>query len=282
MILNKNLLKLAAVVCFALSSLPSYGAVPYLDLIKDKEMTGTDRIAESQAYARTGSAVAKAADQDAKSEEQKKATEKIRSDLKTAAIKETKGFVKLINEKGTKSALDTISQYIQQKGFASQKGTVNGISYISYSFKPNKSPKAPDFVYQYSIDPGKNLCQVVTAIPALKIQEGAAAPYTEPPAAKLTVTERVGNYLGIALKDKQDKINGRKGFKILKADPKGLAGKAGVKQGDMLVKIDAFNIMNDHTVERISAYIDGRIQKKALLKVVIIRNGAKKNLEIQL
>lgn len=279
--MNKNLLKFAVVVYFALSSLPSYGAVPCLDLIKDKERTGADHIAESPAFGRTGSAVAKAAAQDTKSEEQKKAMEKLRSDLKTAAIKEATGFVRLINEKGTKSAFDTVDKFIRQKGYTPQKGTVNGISYISYSFKPNTSSKAPDFVYQYSVNPGKNLCQVVAAIPALKLQEAAAATYTEP-SAKLTVTETVGNYLGIALKDKQDKVNGRKGFKFLKTDPKGLAGKAGIKQGDLLIKIDAFNIMDDHTVERISAYIDGRIQKKALLKVVIIRNGARKNFEIQL
>lgn len=279
--MKNNLCKFALAVCFVMSALPSFGALSGLDPIRDKEITGADNIAESSSFARTGSVIAKASEQDPKSEEQKKAIEKLRSDLKSAAIREVSGFAKLINEKGTKSAIETIDKNIQQKGITPQKGTVNGVSYISYSFKPGNSSNSPNIVYQYSVHPGKNICQVIAAIPALKLQEAAGANYKEP-GQKMTVAEKVGNYLGLAFSDKQEKVNGRNGFKVLNSDPKGLAGKAGIKNGDLIIKIDAFDITNDHTVDRISAYIDGRIQKKTLLKIVVMRNGAKKNFEIQL
>lgn len=263
-----------------MSALPSFGALTDLDPIADKEKTGAGRISQSASFATSGTVIAKSSDQDAKADEQRKIIEKLRNDLKAVSVREATGFVKLINEQGTEAAIVTIEKFIQQKGYTPKKGTVNGISYISYAFKPNTSPNAPDFVYQYSVNPAQNQCQVVAAIPALKIQEAAAANYIDP-VPKLTLTESVSKYLGLTLKDKQDKANGHNGFKVLNIDTKGLAGKAGIKAGDLIIKIDSFEITKDHNVDRISAFIDGRIKKKALMKIVLLRNGARKSVEIQ-
>jgi len=279
--LKNNIFKLAVVIFVVLFAIPSYASLIDTDPIVTEARFGSTYKAERAAFGIAGAPAEKSSDQDAKADEQKKIIEKLRNDLKVAAVKEASGFVRLVNEQGTEAAIETIDKFIQQKGYTSKKGTVNGISYISYSFKPNTSPNAPDFVYQYSVHPDKNLCQVIAAIPSLKIQEAAAANYTKP-TAKLTLTESVSNYLGLSLKDKQEKVNGHNGFKVLNSNPKGLAGKAGIKAGDLIIKIDAFEIMNDHTVDRIFAYIDGRREKKALMKIVLLRNGVRKSIEIQL
>ena len=278
--MKNNIFKLAAVIFVVLFAVPSYASLTGTDPIVTEARPGSTYKAERPAFGIAGVTADRLSAKDTKEDEQKKIIEKIRNDLKGAALKETTGFVRLINEQGTEAAIETIDKFIQQKGYTPKKGTVNGISYISYSFKPNTSPNAPDFVYQYSVHPDKNLCQVVAAIPALKIQEAAAANYTKPE-AKLTLTESVSKYLGLTLMDKQEKASGHNGFKVLNIDTKGLAAKAGMKAGDLIIKIDAFEITKDHNVDRISAYIDGRIQKKALLKIVMLRNGARKTVEIQ-
>lgn len=279
--MKNNLFKFAVILYFVLFAIPSYGSVAGTDPIVTGTRSGSTYRTERAAFGIAGITADKLSAKNVKEDEQRKIIEKLRNDLKGAAVKEATGFVKLINEQGTEAAIVTIEKFIQQKGYTPKKGTVNGVSYISYVFKPNTSPNAPDFVYQYSVHPDKNLCQVVAAIPALKIQEAAAANYTKQE-AKLTLTESVSKYLGLTLKDKQDKANGHNGFKVLNLDTKGLAAKAGMKAGDLIIKIDAFEIMKDHNVDRISAYIDGRIQKKALMKFVILRNGARKSVEIQL
>lgn len=279
-ILKNNLFKFAVIFYVVLFAIPSYGSVADPDPIGTGTRSGSTYRAERATYGIAGITADKLSDQDVKADEQKKIIEKLRNDLRVAAVKEATGFVKLINEQGAEAAIVTIEKFIQQKGYTSKKGTVNGISYISYAFKPNTSPNAPDFVYQYSVHPAQNQCQVVAAIPALKIQEAAAANYIKP-MPKLTLTESVSKYLGLTLKDKQDKANGHNGFKVLNLDPKGFAGKAGIKAGDLIIKIDAFDITKDHNVDRISAYIDGRIQKKALMKIVLLRNSARKSVEIQ-
>ena len=278
--MKNNLFKFAVIFYVVLLAIPSYGSVVDTDPIVTGTRPGSTYRAERATYVIAGVPVSKLSDQDAKADEQRKIIEKLRNDLKAVSVREATGFVKLINEQGTEAAILTIEKFIQQKGYTPKKGTVNGISYISYAFKPNTSPNAPDFVYQYSVHPDKNQCQVVAAIPALKIQEAAAANYVKP-MPKLTLTESVSKYLGLTLKDKQEKANGHNGFKVLNLDSKGIAGKAGMKAGDLIIKIDAFDITKDHNVDRISAYIDGRIQKKALIKIVMLRNGARKSVEIQ-
>ena len=279
-ILKNRMFKLAIIVCIVSFAVPSYAVTSNLDPFGSKTVPGAAYKTERASFGVTSAPVEKSTNQDTNSDEQKKAIEKLRNDLKSDAIRETTGFAKLINERGAEAALETINKLIQQKGHTPKKGTVNGVSYVAYSFKTDTAPNAPVFVYQYSVHPDKNVCQVVTAIPALKIQEGATANYTEP-AAKLTLTESVNKYLGLTLKDKQDKFNGSNGFKVLKLDPKGLAGKSGIKAGDLIIKIDAFEIRKDHTVDQICAFIDARREKKALMKIVLIRNGAKKNVNVQ-
>jgi len=279
-ILKNRMFKFAVFVCVVSFAVPSYAVTSNLDPFGSKTVLGVAYKTERASFGVTSVPAEKSTNQDINSDEQNKATEKLRNDLKSDAIRETTGFAKLINEQGAKAALETINKLIQQKGYTPKKGTVNGVSYVVYSFKTNASSNAPVFVYQYSIHPDKKLCQVVTAIPALKIQEGATANYTEP-TAKLTSVESLNKYIGLTLKDKQDKFNGYSGFKALNLDPKGLAGKSGIKSGDLIIKIDTFEIRKDHTVDQICAFIDARREKKALMKIVLIRNGAKKNVNVQ-
>ena len=90
--------------------------------------------------------------------------------------------------------------------------------------------------------------------------------------------DSISNYLGIVISREKTKEGG---FELLEVLPRGLARSAGIQEGDILTKIDTYEL-KEHGIERVAAYIDLRIKQKAIIKVTILRGNQSKIIEMQL
>ena len=90
--------------------------------------------------------------------------------------------------------------------------------------------------------------------------------------------DSVSRYLGIVTSTEKTKEGG---FTILEIVPRGLAEFAGIQKGDVLTKIDTYNL-KEHDIERVSSYVDMRIKQKAIIKATVLRGKNTKVIDMQL
>jgi C-terminal processing protease CtpA/Prc len=67
----------------------------------------------------------------------------------------------------------------------------------------------------------------------------------------------------------------------LEVAPGGLCGIAGIKPGDILTKIDSYDVQG-FDIERIVAYVKLRRGQGAAVKAILLRGGQSKAIEVQL
>jgi S1-C subfamily serine protease len=91
-------------------------------------------------------------------------------------------------------------------------------------------------------------------------------------------TKTVGNYLGLVASAEKTKEGG---FAILDVAPGGLSEFAGIKKGDILIKVDTYSV-KDFDIERVAAYVEQRTKQKAVVKATVLRDGQSIIIEMQL
>jgi C-terminal processing protease CtpA/Prc len=99
-----------------------------------------------------------------------------------------------------------------------------------------------------------------------------------PKEQSINIDEAAVDYLGLLTSATKTPDGG---FLILDVTPNGLSDSAGIKKGDVLIKIDTYDL-KEFDLDRISSYIALRIDQQAIIKTTIIRDGAAKVIEIQL
>lgn len=218
-----------------------------------------------------------------KAQEQKmlEIRENVRHQIQENVNKEAYTIAKVLNEMGVEATFKAMNNLLYQQGHRYNSNVVNGVLFLSYSFKPTTDPNCPDLFYEYSINTNENKCRVIASIPVLNIQEMAFADYVDP-VPELTETQAVGKYLGLTTNDVATMVNGHACFSVFEVAPNGLAASAGVHPNDLIVKIDDQEITDGLKIERLASYIAGRMQKKSLVKVVLLRQGKQETAQIQL
>lgn len=209
-------------------------------------------------------------------EEMGKILNEVQGHLQTVASDEVGNLASSINQYGIKQTMDRLNHFLYQSGYPSENRDSDGIIYIAYAFKPNQNSDCPDFIYEYSINTNTNQCRVITSIPTLKLQGLAISHYTEPQ-PQLTLAESVSQRLGVMTTEKKTEEGG---FAILEISPGGIAEIAGFKEGDVLVKLDTYD-MKDYSLDRIISYIDMRFKQKATVKCTVIRQGVKQVISVK-
>lgn len=218
-----------------------------------------------------------------KAQEQKmlQIRENIRNQIQDTVTHEADTIAKVLNEMGVEATFKAMNDLLYQQGHRYNSNLVNGVLFLSYSFKPTPDPNCPDLFYEYSINTNEKKCRVIASIPALNIQEMGLADYVDP-VPELTETQAIGQYLGLTTNDVATMVNGHACFSVLEVAPNGLAALAGVHPNDLIVKIDDQEITDGLKIERVASYIAGRMQKKSLVKVVLLRQGKQETAQIQL
>lgn len=100
----------------------------------------------------------------------------------------------------------------------------------------------------------------------------------EPQPAQMTLTQAVGQYLGIVTSTEKTPEGG---FTILEVVPNGLSDFAGVKPGDILTKIDTYDL-KEHDIDRVAAYIALRYRQKQVIRATVLRDSKQQVIQIQL
>jgi hypothetical protein len=104
-----------------------------------------------------------------------------------------------------------------------------------------------------------------------------AAPQKQPP-VQVSLIESVEEYLGIVISAKRTR---EEGFTILEVAPGGLSDFAGIQKGDILTKIDTYDL-KEQDIERIMSYIALRVKHKAVINAALLRDGQVKAIKMQL
>jgi hypothetical protein len=85
------------------------------------------------------------------------------------------------------------------------------------------------------------------------------------------------DYLGITVSAEKTK---KGGFTVLEVLPGGLSDLAGLKKGDVLTKIDTYDLKG-FDIEKVASYVDLRLKQKAVVKATILRGGKTKVVEFR-
>lgn len=213
----------------------------------------------------------------AQEKEWNKLIQELRTYLKETTENDAKTLSGLVYEKGIKNTLEMVDQVIYKIGSYPSYGNSGGIISVTYQYKPNSNPDCPYFSSEISFNTNSNQCRVITAIPDFNIREMTIVDYVEK-MPEVTLSQTVSDYLGIQVSEKKTKEGG---FNVSKVIPGSLAEFSGYKEGDILVKIDTYDL-KDFEIDRVISYIAMRIQQKATVKGTVLRGGLQKVIDSKL
>lgn len=151
------------------------------------------------------------------------------------------------------------------------KDSSNGIASISYLKELDGGVK---MFREYAVNTNTNQCRCLIRIAPFNIEEASVESYERP----LSSVESIGKYLGTAISPQKTK-NG--GFEVLEVLRGGLSDLAGIKKGDILIKIDTYEL-KELDADRLAAYIALRYNQKQTIRATVLRGGEPLRVEIQL
>lgn len=236
-------------------------------------------------YYQTGQAIGsllgaliQGANQQAEQEKQRKQIEELRVQLNELTKSEAIGMKQAIEQGKVKELWDTIQSFVYSQEMCNPVlNNSNGIFTISYLKDLDGGAK---MFREYTINTQTNQCRCIIKvspfnIEAVSVQQINIQPQ---PQKQMSLTEAVGNYLGIITSIEKTPEGG---FVILGVTPGGISEFAGLIEGDVLVKIDTYDL-KDIDIDRVASYIALRFQQKQSIKATILRNGSNKVFNIQL
>lgn len=139
--------------------------------------------------------------------------------------------------------------------------------------------KSIKYIYEYMINPADQQCGVGLIVPDYDLRTISRIYTFDPPKPKpKSNAYAAGAYLGVVFEPEK---TAEGYFTIYEVISGGIAEFAGFRKGDIITKIDTYDI-REHDMERVGAYVGLRQQQRAILKVSAISQGTKKVIEIQL
>lgn len=223
-------------------------------------------------------ALIQGANQQAEQEKRQKQIEELRVQLNELAKSEAIGMKQAIEQGKVKELWDGIQSFVYSQEMCNPVlNNSNGIFTISYLKDLDGGAK---MFREYAINTQTNQCRCIIKVSPFNIEAGSVQQINiqQQPQKQVSLTEAVGNYLGIVTSTEKTPEGG---FRILSVAPGGISEFAGVRQGDILVKIDTYDL-KDIDIERVASYIALRYQQKQSIKATVLRNGANKVFNIQL
>lgn len=223
-------------------------------------------------------ALIQGANQHAEQKKLQKQIEELRVKLSELATSEAKSMKEAVEQNKVKELWEGLQNFIYSQEMCNPVlNNSNGIFTISYLKDLGGGTK---MFREYAINTQNNQCRCVIKVSPYNIDVASVQEINiqRQPQKQVSVTEAVGNYLGIVTSIEK---TSECGFRILSVVPGGISEFAGVRQGDILVKIDTYDL-KDIDIERVASYIALRYQQKQSIKATVLRNGANKVFNIQL
>jgi hypothetical protein len=195
------------------------------------------------------------------------------------AKNETASMSEAIASQGLDFLWKEIDKFIYSEGATPYKNISDGIATMTYT---KDLGNGAQMFREYSINLKTQQCRCIIKINPMGLQASNVREYTLPQKQQVSdaqaVSENMSQYLGIITSAEKTKEGG---FTILEVATGGLSEFAGIKKGDILIKIDTYDI-KEHDFERVVSYVALRCKQKAIIKATMLRNGKPKVIEMQL
>ena len=219
---------------------------------------------------------------DANQKRLKKLCKKLKKKLKKAtqarANRDLESLIYSTSIYGINGTIDDIKNAVFRHGVNLDVREYENIIEIIY--QENLDGLIVNVNYAYKTDIKE--CRVVIEVPEWNIRKVAYGPYSEPQQSQQTeaeeLTQSISQYLGIVISNDKTEDGG---FSILEVIPYSLSDFAGIKAGDVLVKIDTYSL-KEHDIDRVAAYIALRQRQKQVIRVTVLRDGKPIVIPIQL
>ena len=238
-------------------------------------------------YAQTGEAIGNIlgaiignANQASEEKALQEAKENALKAIQERANAELDSMIYSTNTYGINGTINNLQDAAFRQGIKLDVRQYNDIIELSYQEKHDGYTACFNYAYNTSLSE----CRVVIEIPEFSIRKFAYGKYSEPQPqqtqqpAPADLTQAVGQYLGIVTSIEKTPEGG---FTILEVFPNGLSDFAGVKAGDILTKIDTYDL-KEHDIDRVAAYIALRYRQKQVIRATVLRDGKPKVIQIQL
>ncbi|MDR1378321.1 MAG: PDZ domain-containing protein, partial [Synergistaceae bacterium] len=181
----------------------------------------------------------------------------------------------VISQKGIDGMWEEIEKDMYAKGITLYKSVTDNITTGIYS----QVLDTLQVFGEFSVNTKTQQCRYIIEMPMWGVKAIDTSSYTLPQTQpQINVVDVVDDYLGIITSTEKTKEGG---FTILRVSPGGRSALAGVKENDVLIKIDTHEL-KEHDIERLASYVVLRYQQKAILTTTLLRNGETKVVEIQL
>lgn len=199
---------------------------------------------------------------------QQQKIDEVRAQAKQNADAELKRAVDLTASHDLSETLDLLAKRWQDDGRAASTDVRDPAATLKISgFVDN-------IILEYVFDSAKTEVTARVTAPDYQVSEESSAKYhVKPPLTPLQKN------LGFDLSDKYRAPSGGIEIRDLVADSH--AAAAGLASGDLLLKVDAYDVKN-FDCGRISAYIEGRAERRAAVKLLVSHQGKTKAVKIQL
>jgi hypothetical protein len=232
-------------------------------------------------------AMIQSSNQRAAQQKQEKLRKEIQATIDKNAQDDVSAMIKIASSDGVYGLWSAMEQVAYSAGATPYKNIAEGIATLSYA---QEIENGIQIFREYSININTQQCRAIIKLLPIGMQsvyvsyypssvqeqfQNQAQAYAD---AQNNPVVSVGKYLGITTSSEKTKEGG---FSVLNITTGGLSDFAGLKEGDILTKIDTYNL-KDFDLERVASYVDLRRKNKAVIKVTILRGGESKIVEIQL
>lgn len=198
---------------------------------------------------------------------------KANENIQAITDRELESMIAATNNVGIQGTIAMLQDITFKQGINLNINNYNDI--IDLSFKVTNPNFTTNYLYTYRTS--TNECRVIVEVPEANITKVAYGKYSEPK-PQVTLAESVGQYLGIVTSTQKTPEGG---FAILEVIPNGLSDFAGVKKGDILTKIDTYDL-KEHDIDRVVAYIALRQEQKQIIRATVLRENKPLVVQIQL
>ncbi|MCR5335973.1 MAG: PDZ domain-containing protein [Synergistes sp.] len=198
---------------------------------------------------------------------------KVNEIVAASADHELEFLITKTNELGIQETIALVQDITFEQGVRLDIQNYNDITEFSYK------ETHPDFTvnYSYAYKTSTEECRVIVEIPELRISKSAHGRYSEPK-PETPPTEIADNNIGMVLSIQKTPEGG---FTILEVMPDGPSAVAKIKKGDILIKVDNYDL-KEQELDRITAYIEMRHGQKQPVSATVLRENKPLIFQIQL
>ena len=215
--------------------------------------------------------------------EQAKIIKDAQDRINKLASEEATSMSNNIFQHGLDATWNGLDNALYSMGLTPQKNISGGIAVMTTAQNLEGGVR---FLREYSINMNTSQVRCIVEVLPIGLRAVSVAKYTLPQpqiqpqaaAPATTATVAAGDHLGIVMSTEK---TAEGWFTVQRVTSGGLCDFAGVKPGDILTKLDTYDL-KEFDLERISAYVELRRKQSAVIKATILRDGQPIVVEMQL